>query len=170
MYIACEDSIFTGSSGSFTTPVGLHSTVHSSRLSAFSIRSVLIFYLFLHKNICCGYSLEAPHRGAFNEYPQYMFSWRNKKKYYVDTPLVWSYDVSSVSDCRSRGIYSWGSVLKILQNEGEWMMGDNSALWKCSYLPSDKKSTLQFSERGQAPKRSLTADQGDASSSPSSVL
>ena len=25
------------------------------------------------------YSLEAPHRGASNEYPQHMFSWRNKK-------------------------------------------------------------------------------------------
>ena len=32
-----------------------------------------------HKNICCGYSLEAPHRGASNEYPQHMFLWRNKK-------------------------------------------------------------------------------------------
>ena len=28
---------------------------------------VVIFFLFLHKNICCGYSLEAPH-GASNEY------------------------------------------------------------------------------------------------------
>ena len=25
------------------------------------------------------YSLEAPLRGASNEYPQHMFSWRNKK-------------------------------------------------------------------------------------------
>ena len=24
-------------------------------------RKILIFFLFLHKNICCGYSLEAPH-------------------------------------------------------------------------------------------------------------
>ena len=31
-------------------------------------------FLFLHKNICCGYSLEAPRRGASNEYPQHMFS------------------------------------------------------------------------------------------------
>ena len=29
------------------------------------------------------YSLEAPHRGASNEYPQHMFSSRNKK--YADT-------------------------------------------------------------------------------------
>ena len=40
---------------------------------------VLILFLFLHKNIRCGYSLEAPHRGASNEYPQYMILWSNKK-------------------------------------------------------------------------------------------
>ena len=38
-----------------------------------------IFFLFLHKNICCGYSLEAPQWGASNEYTQHMFPWRNKK-------------------------------------------------------------------------------------------
>ena len=36
-------------------------------------------FLFLHENTCCGYSLEAPQQGASNEYPQHMFSWRNKK-------------------------------------------------------------------------------------------
>ena len=39
----------------------------------------IIFFLFLHENLCSGYSLEAPQRGASNEYPQRMFSWRNKK-------------------------------------------------------------------------------------------
>ena len=39
----------------------------------------LIVFLFLHENICCGYSLEAPRRGASNEYPQHMFLLRNKK-------------------------------------------------------------------------------------------
>ena len=38
-----------------------------------------IFFLFLDENIYCGYSLEAPCRGASNEYPQYMFSLRRKK-------------------------------------------------------------------------------------------
>ena len=38
-----------------------------------------MFFLFLQENICCGYSLEAPHRGTSNEYPQHMFLWRNKK-------------------------------------------------------------------------------------------
>ena len=40
---------------------------------------VLIFFLFRHENISCKYSLEAPHWGTSNEYPQHMFSWRNKK-------------------------------------------------------------------------------------------
>ena len=36
-------------------------------------------FLFLLENICCGYSLEVPRRGASNEYPQQMILWRNKK-------------------------------------------------------------------------------------------
>ena len=36
-------------------------------------------FLFLHKNIYCGYPLEVPHQGTSNGYPQYMFPWRNKK-------------------------------------------------------------------------------------------
>ena len=49
----------------------------------------LIFFLFLHENICCGYSLEVPHAGTSNEYPQHMFSWRNKKNI-PWIPLYWS--------------------------------------------------------------------------------
>ena len=40
----------------------------------------IIFFLFLNENIYCGYSLEVPQRGTSNEYPQYIFSLRNKKK------------------------------------------------------------------------------------------
>ena len=36
-------------------------------------------FLITHENVCCGYSLEAPHQGASNEYPQHTFSLRNKK-------------------------------------------------------------------------------------------
>ena len=39
--------------------------------------------IFLHEDICCWYALEAPRRGASNEYPQHMFLWRNKKN--IDT-------------------------------------------------------------------------------------
>ena len=45
----------------------------------------VIFISFLHENIYCGYSLEAPRWGASNEYPQYMFSWRNK----INIVLFW---------------------------------------------------------------------------------
>ena len=38
------------------------------------------FFLFLHKHICCGYSLEAPRRVASNEYPQHMFFMKNWRK------------------------------------------------------------------------------------------
>ena len=44
----------------------------------FQIRN-LIFFLFLLKNIDCGYSLEPPRLGGSNEYPQSMFLSRNKK-------------------------------------------------------------------------------------------
>ena len=33
-----------------------------------------LFFLYLLKNIYCGYSLEPPHRGRSNEYPQSMYS------------------------------------------------------------------------------------------------
>ena len=41
--------------------------------------STLYFFLFLHKNICCGYSLEMPQWGISNEYPQQTFLWRKEK-------------------------------------------------------------------------------------------
>ena len=61
----------------------------------FSSEKMLISFLFLHENICCGYSLEAPQPGASNEYPQHMFSWRNKKNIMRIPPLIYSY----VSGC-----------------------------------------------------------------------
>ena len=45
-----------------------------------------------------GYSLEAPHRGASNEYPQHMFLWRNKKNIVWTSPPICSYE--SVHICQ----------------------------------------------------------------------
>ena len=51
----------------------------------------------LHKNICCGYSLEVPCRGTSNEFP-HMFLCRNKKNYpviitkYSSLTTLWYYD------------------------------------------------------------------------------
>ena len=55
-----------------------------------------ILLIFLHENICCGYSLEVPQRGTSNEYPQHMFSWRNMKIISIflvekTKHLFWSY-------------------------------------------------------------------------------
>ena len=50
---------------------------------------ILIFFLLLHENLCCGYWLEAPHWGTSNEYPHHMFLWRNKKNIYLG-PVVQS--------------------------------------------------------------------------------
>ena len=47
-------------------------------------------FLILHKNICCGYSLEAPLRGASNEYPQYMFSSRNQIDHEIFSTVILS--------------------------------------------------------------------------------
>ena len=58
----------------------LGSTPHIAADEAcFFTQKVLIFFLFLHKNIRCGYSLEVPCQGTSNEYPQHMFLRRNKK-------------------------------------------------------------------------------------------
>ena len=37
------------------------------------IKKILIFFIFLLKNIDCGHSLEPPRRGGSNEYPHSMF-------------------------------------------------------------------------------------------------
>ena len=42
-------------------------------------------FVIAPQKICCGYSLEVPHRGTSNEYPQHIF-WRSKKNIYF---FVW---------------------------------------------------------------------------------
>ena len=51
----------------------------TSKKRNFSGKKTLIFFIFLLKNIDCGYLLEPPRRGGSNEYPQSMFLSRNKK-------------------------------------------------------------------------------------------
>ena len=56
-------------------------------------RKVLILSSFLHKSICCGYSLDAPRRGTSNELDN-MFLRRKKEKYSVDSHFylqLWIY-------------------------------------------------------------------------------
>ena len=37
----------------------------------------------LHKNLCCGCSLELPRQGDSNEHPQHGFLLRNKQNYHL---------------------------------------------------------------------------------------
>ena len=72
---------------------------------------MLISFLFLDENICRGYSLEAPHRGASNEYPQHMFSSRNTEALLMSThnicfrreirKILCGYPLLSVAMCLS---------------------------------------------------------------------
>ena len=50
----------------------------TKKIENFQIK-ILIFFLFLLKNIDCGYSLEPPRWGGSNEYPQSMF-WAEIRK------------------------------------------------------------------------------------------
>ena len=55
-----------------------------------------IHLLFLHENICRGYSVEAPGQRASNECPQHIFSWRIKEnqQFLVENKcLIWSYGI-----------------------------------------------------------------------------
>ena len=50
---------------------------------------ILIFFLFLHENVYCGYQLEVPLWGTSNEYLQHI-SLRNKKKKIMWITLMYS--------------------------------------------------------------------------------
>ena len=104
-----------------------HSTRYCDK-GAFYSRKALIFFLFLLKNICfgysseaphqgmcCGYSLEVPHWGTSNEYPQYMFLWRNKRNIYLIHTLFWSEDLCSQTFDRHlyMQLISWNNFFNI---------------------------------------------------------
>ena len=46
------------------------------------------FFLFIHENLCCGHSLEAPHQDTSNEHPQRRFLWRKLSKNYHQILLL----------------------------------------------------------------------------------
>ena len=82
----------------------------------FSDKNCNIFHISA-QNIDCGYSLEPPHQGSSNEYPQSMFFSRNKKNnvypckpkfYYIKWGL------------RGSKLYRYVFVMNSVGN-GEWM-------------------------------------------------
>ena len=50
------------------------------------LQGYTLFFLFLLKNIDCGYSLELPHWGSSNEYPQSMFEKKYEK---ISDIFIW---------------------------------------------------------------------------------
>ena len=59
-----------------------HNSQNSDKALSFSQKILTLFLISPWKHMLL-YTLEAPHQGASNEYPQRMFLWRNKKKYYL---------------------------------------------------------------------------------------
>ena len=57
---------------------------------------VYIIFLFLLKNIDCGYSLEPPRLGGSNEYPQSMF-WAEIRK--ILAFFIWKFSIFGVNFC-----------------------------------------------------------------------
>ena len=58
---------------------------------ALEMRLINIYIYFSNfciiKNVCCGYSLEAPRRGASNENPQNILEIRKKKSQYFGSKI-----------------------------------------------------------------------------------
>ena len=73
----------------FCDQIKIPSFSHNSRQALFTHQKVLkkylylFFFLFLYENICCRYSLEAPHWGTSNEYSQQIFHGETRKNIYM---------------------------------------------------------------------------------------
>ena len=73
--------------------------------------SHIIFFLIFHENICYVYSLEVPHRGTSNEYPQHMFCEEMRKL------MIWHF-MFLPTLCKS--YRDDGMVIMTLCNEGPY--------------------------------------------------
>ena len=68
--------------------------MHAQPLTVEQIRRVFEdnFRHFLHKNVCCGYSLESPRRGDWqgdsNDHPQHMDNYRKLSFNYHQKPFL----------------------------------------------------------------------------------
>ena len=54
------------------TPIQYTAIFHGCKIDNLHLKFFDYFHIFA-QNIDCGYTLEPPHRGGSNEYPQYMF-------------------------------------------------------------------------------------------------
>ena len=65
-----------------TCPCNKQEIFLALKIEIFQLKNVDLFLIFA-QNIDCGYTLEPPHRGGSNEYPQSMFWSKNKKNRYT---------------------------------------------------------------------------------------
>ena len=63
---------------------------HSTRQGIFQPKTII--FLIFYENICCRYSLEAPRRGASNEYHNICFRGKIRKNILLIFPPIWSYE------------------------------------------------------------------------------
>ena len=85
-------------------------------------------FLWVQQHMFSVYSLEAPHIGTSNEYPQHMFSSRNKKNImWIPPPICMGWLGSAKVSCilRHRGVqlilaYSWARPAILVAGKGRW--------------------------------------------------
>ena len=82
---------------------------------------VYIIFLFLLKNIDCGYLLEPPHQGCSNKYPQSMF-WAEKRKISEFLPENFQFLVVKFSIYLNRRVF----VISWIQTQ-DFVIGNGSA-------------------------------------------
>ena len=74
------------------TPIEHTAIFHARKNDNFHLK-IFDYFLIFAQNIDCGYMLEPPQSGSSNEYPQSIFSSKNKKIMYMYTPVNPSFTI-----------------------------------------------------------------------------
>ena len=72
-----------------TTYCNIYTTAAQDKVLFFPTK--ITFFLISQQKHMLWFSLEAPCRGTSNEYPQHMFSWKNKKNIMWIPYFIWCY-------------------------------------------------------------------------------
>ena len=80
LFICVVRPIFAGHSAHYeNTPIQIYRKFHLKKKTKINSDKNPNIFQISAQNIDCGYSLEPPRRGGSNEYPQSMYSSKNKK-------------------------------------------------------------------------------------------
>ena len=74
-----------------TCPCNVYPLEPHFYIAKLGFAGVYLFFLFLLQNIDCGYSLELPHRGSSNVYPQSMFLSKNRKNIFFFSNEIFNF-------------------------------------------------------------------------------